>query len=167
MGKTLAKPGSTLAPINRRASGPAWDIARLFPDQGAWSEDDYLELNGNHLVEFSNGRIEVLPMPTTAHQRIVLYLVGLLVAHTSASKLGEALIAPLRVRLWAVKYREPDVIFMLARHASRIHNQFWDGADLVIEVVSDDEEGRRRDLFTKRREYARAGIPEYWLVDPQ
>jgi len=40
-------------------------------------------------------------------------------------------------------------------------------ADLVMEVVSDDEEDRQRDLVTKRREYARAGIAEYWIVDPR
>ena len=39
------------------------------------------------------------------------------------------------------------------------------GADLVIEVVSN--EGRQRDLEIKRQEYARAGIAEYWIVDPQ
>ena len=41
------------------------------------------------------------------------------------------------------------------------------GADLVIEVVSGEEEDRRRDLQTKRLEYAQAGISEYWIVDPQ
>jgi Uma2 family endonuclease len=34
-----------------------------------------------------------------------------------------------------------------------------------MEVVS--ERNRRRDLVKKRREYALAGIPEYWIVDPQ
>ena len=33
------------------------------------------------------------------------------------------------------------------------------------EVVSEDD--RRRDLETKRREYAQAGIPEYWIIDPE
>jgi Uma2 family endonuclease len=39
-----------------------------------------------------------------------------------------------------------------------------EGAELAMEVVSDDD--RRRDLETKRFEYARAGISEYWIVDP-
>ena len=38
---------------------------------------------------------------------------------------------------------------------------------MAIEVVSDTEEDRKRDLVTKRREYAQAGIAEYWIVDPQ
>ena len=54
---------------------------------------------------------------------------------------------------------------MLAEHRERVGEQYWEGADLVMEVVSDDD--RRRDLQTKRFEYARAGIPEYWIVDPQ
>ena len=48
---------------------------------------------------------------------------------------------------------------------ARIHEKFWEGADLVMEVVSDDD--RRRDVVTKRLEYAKAGIAEYWIVDPQ
>ena len=144
---------------------PAWDVAKLFPAQGTWSEVEYFELNGNRLVEFTNGFVEVLAMPTTAHQRIVRFLFGLLNTFVVTHKLGEALFAPLRVRLWDLKYREPDIVFMLARHASRIRQDFWDGADLVMEIVSEDD--RRRDVETKRFEYARAGIPEYWIVDPQ
>lgn len=144
---------------------PAWEVARLFPDQGTWSEEEYLDLNANRLVEFSHGCIEVLTMPTTSHQLIVAYLYGMLLAFSTAHVRGTVLFAPLRVRLWPGKYREPDVVFLLTEHADRIGEPFWEGADLVMEVVSDDD--RRRDLETKRREYARAGIPEYWIVDPQ
>jgi Uma2 family endonuclease len=54
---------------------------------------------------------------------------------------------------------------MLTEHADRNGNEFWDGADLVMEVVSEDDPDR--DLQTKRDEYAEAGIPEYWIVDPR
>jgi Uma2 family endonuclease len=38
---------------------------------------------------------------------------------------------------------------------------------LAVEVVSDDPESRDRDFKKKRREYAKAGIAEYWIVDPK
>jgi Uma2 family endonuclease len=148
---------------------PTWEIANLFPTQGNWSEEDYLDLNGNQLVEFSRGFLEVLPMPTTSHQTLVVTLYGLVLAFTAGRDLGTVLVAPLRVRLWRGKFREPDVVFMLKVHASRMGEEYWRGADLVMEVVSGEgeDESRRRDLVTKRREYARAGIAEYWIVDPK
>ena len=36
-----------------------------------------------------------------------------------------------------------------------------------MEVVMGDPEDRERDYIEKRRDYALAGIPEYWIVDPQ
>jgi Uma2 family endonuclease len=75
--------------------------------------------------------------------------------------------APIRVRTLPDKYREPDVALMLAENDSRRSNHFWSGADLVMEVVSDDPESRARDVEEKRAEYALAGIEEYWIVDPQ
>lgn len=146
-------------------TGPAWQVATLFPNQGRWGEGDYLILtNGtNRLVEFADGRVEVLPMPSTSHQLIVQFLSNLLLAFVSKRKLGTALFAPLRVRLPQGNFREPDVVFMQAEHSSQIGEDYWEGADLVMEVVSEDN--RAHDLVTKRSEYAVAGIPEYWIVD--
>ena len=143
---------------------PTWDVAKLFPAQGAWSEEEYLMLPDNRLTEYSHGRLEVLPMPSFAHQLIVMLLYRMLHAYVANQKLGYAVIAPMRIQLWQGKYREPDVAFMLRANRARIHQQYWDGADLVMEVVSPDDP--LRDAETKRREYAQAGIPEYWLVDP-
>lgn len=146
---------------------PTWDIAHLFPAQGTWSEDEYLALNTNRLVEFDDGRLEVLPVPTTLHQLLVLHLYGLLNTFVTEQDLGLALVAALRVRLWPRKFREPDVVFMRKEHFDRVGNKFWKGADLVMEVVSDDPDDRHRDLVDKRADYARGRIPEYWIVDPQ
>jgi hypothetical protein len=65
---------ATLAPFGE--PGPAWEVARLFPDQGQWGESDYLELTRHtrRLVELSEGRVEVLPVPRTSHQKIVACL---------------------------------------------------------------------------------------------
>jgi Uma2 family endonuclease len=151
---------------NGRLAEPTWEIATLFPNPGQWSEGEYLALNTNHLVELSHGWIEVLGMPVTSHQRIVAYLYTLLSAFADP-KLGSVLFAPLRVRLWQDKFREPDIVFMLKRHQHRIREEYWEGADLIMEVVSPDPEDRNRDLVIKRAEYARAGIQGYWIVDPK
>ncbi len=98
-------------------------------------------------------------------ENIVLYLYRMLWTFASNPKLGEVLVAPLRVQLWPGKFREPDLIFMLTEHKDRMQEKFWVGADLVVEVVSPDD--RNRDLRVKRREYAQANILEYWIVDPQ
>jgi len=146
--------------------GPAWEVALLFPPQGEWSEAEYLALDTNHLVEFSDGCIEVLPMATIFHQRIVEYLFDLIRAFLTAHPLGSVLFAPLPVRLWTKKFRAPDIVFFRPHHVKDVHGQ-PEGADLVVEVVSEAEENRERDLVKKREEYAKAGISEYWIVDPQ
>jgi len=147
------------------AAEPTWDVAYLFPRQGTWSEEEYLALPTNHLVEFSDGHIEVLPMPSQSHQWMVLFLYRLLLAYLEEGQRGVVIVAPLPVRLWPGKYREPDIAVMLAEHAHRRHERYWEAPDLVVEVVS--PENRRHDLETKRREYTQAGIPEYWIVDPE
>jgi len=164
-----ASMSTTSTKATRRVSRvePTWEVPYLFPMQGCWSEEDYLELETNHLVEFSDGTLEVLPMPTTSHQLLVLFLSGLLHEFVSTQDLGTALFAPLRIRLWRGKIREPDILFLLHEHADHMGENFWTGADLVMEVVSGDKRDRERDLDIKRREYARAGIMEYWIVDPK
>lgn len=150
-------------------SEPAWDVALLFPAQGEWTSDDYLALDTNHYVELSGGRIEVLSMPTDPHQAMVMFLCTALLSCLQRSRKtkGRVRPGPLPVLLWAGEIRQPDVLFMLQSNEKRCHVKHWDGADLVMEVVSPGKRNRHRDLVTKRREYARAGIPEYWIIDPE
>lgn len=159
----MTVPISTVTALPDVQVEPAWEIALLFPAQGAWSEEDYLALDTNQFVELSNGQIEVLPMPNDQHQAIVGYLYTLLLtfAHSMG---GVARLAPLRMRLWPGKFREPDLLLLLKADDTRRQAEFWSGADLVIEVVSADNPAR--DTKKKRHEYAQAGIPEYWIVNP-
>ncbi len=143
---------------------PTWEVALLFPAQGAWSEHEFLELETNRLVEFSHGRLEVLPMPTDTHQAIVGFLYTVLLAFVQQVG-GAVRFAPLRLRLWPGKIREPDIMLLRDANDPRRQDIYWTGADLVVDVVSEDDPGR--DLVTKRLEYAQAGIPEYWIVDPR
>jgi Uma2 family endonuclease len=150
-------------------SEPAWEIATLFPDQGQWSEADYLSLtdNSRHMVELVEGRVEVLPMPSLAHQRIVNFVAKLIEAFVLAHGLGEVLQSPVRVRLGSRKFREPDIVFVRNDAVDPENDRFYESADLVVEVVSDDPKDRRRDLDEKREAYQQAGVREYWIIDPR
>jgi Uma2 family endonuclease len=141
---------------------PTWEMALLYPDQGTWTEEEYLALDIGRAIDFAAGAIEFRPMPDEKHQAIVFFLVQALKAFASRAG-GKATMAPFPMRLWEEKYREPDVLFMKKENLGRCRRKFWDRADLVIEVLSGG--GRAQDLKTKRLEYAKAGIPEYWIVD--
>jgi Uma2 family endonuclease len=139
-----------------------WEIARLFPAQGDWSEEEYFELNNNHRVEYSDGCLEFLPIPTIYHQLILQFLYEELKSFVTARAMGMVVISGYKIRLRAGKYREPDIVFIKTAHRSGIKEHYCEKADLVIEVVSD--ENRPHDIKTKRIEYAKAGIPEYWII---
>jgi Uma2 family endonuclease len=150
---------------------PTWEVAYLFPPQGRWTEEDFWNLErvreGNPRIELSRGRLEVLPVPTEIHQFILLFFYELLKAFTKVHAPGTVLVAGTDVRLKKGNIREPDVVYMKVENARRRHQEYWDGADLVMEVVSPGPKDRKRDWEIKPREYARAGIPEYWIIDPQ
>jgi Uma2 family endonuclease len=149
-----------------RRGEPAWDVALLFPRQGEWTEEDYLALDTNQLIELSDGCLEVLPVPTIFHQLIAQFLFKLLDAYVTSRALGIVLMAPVPVRLGTGKLREPDVVFLSPQRVTNRHRP-PQGADLVMEVVSAGARNRARDLEVKRKEYAKAGISEYWIVDPE
>jgi Uma2 family endonuclease len=154
-----------ISPPRLKRPTPTYAIAELFPMQGDWTEEEYLALDTNRLVELSDGEVEMLEMPTIFHQIIVVRLVAALNVFIVAHGLGQVLVAPTRVRLGPGKYREPDLVFVAAAHLDRMGELYVSTPDLVVEVISPDDP--QRDRVVKRREYAQAGIPEYWLIDPE
>ena len=138
------------------------DLAVL---QGMWSVEQYLALTAqtNRLLEYTDGVIEVLPMPTDKHQSISLFLLLCFLAFVRPRG-GVAFYAPLRLEIRPGKFREPDLLILMRSDDPRRQNDYWRGADLVLEIVSPDNPAR--DLEEKPRDYAEAGIPEYWIVNP-
>ena len=137
----------------------------LLPLQGLWTEEQYLRLTDqtNHFIEFTEGHVEVLPMPTRKHQAVSRFLFLAFLAFVSRLG-GTVFYAPLRVRVAPGRFREPDLVLLLDVNDPRNQNAFWLGADLVVEIVSPDDV--ERDTVVKRADYAAAGIPEYWIVNP-
>ena len=146
----------------RRSAGLELD---LLPLQGLWTEEQYLRLTDqtNQLIEFTDGYLEGLSMPTRSHQRMLAWLYELFVAFLRLHD-GEVLFAPLRLQIRPGKQREPDLLLVLDEHDPRNQDRFWLGADLVVEIVSADNP--ERDTVEKVVDYAEAQIPEYWIVNP-
>ena len=146
---------------------------------GVWSEivasgrecceDDYLKIafNNNWLIEWTDGRLELLRPTNIEHQLIVGRLFHLFNLFVQTAHLGVVLFAPLPVKVASTRYREPDLIFQSAANHAKSNRKYYEGADLVVEVVSDDPQSHVRDYEQKLEDYARANIPEYWIVDPQ
>jgi len=147
----------------------AWQVATLYPAQGDWSDSEYLRLSEstNRLIEFTDGRLEFLTMPTLEHQLIVKFLLRSLDNFVEPASLGMVLFAPMPVNIRTGKYREPDIVFKFMENHAKTPGSYYQGADLVMEVVSDDRASHNRDYKQKVLDYAEAAIPEYWIVDPQ
>ncbi len=141
-------------------------LEEILPPQGRWSEDEYLVLTDhrNRLVEFTDGFLEVLPTPTDKHQSILKFLFRAFYGFAEPRG-GKVQFAPMRLQIRRGKFREPDLVLLLSAADPRRQNRFWLGADLTLEVVS--EEKPERDLIDKRNDYAEGRIPEYWIVNPQ
>lgn len=140
-------------------------VLSLDPLQGHWTEEQYLLLTDqtNRLLEYTDGSIEILPMPTDNHQAMLEWLFLALKVFIEQIG-GKVRFAPLRVLVREGKYREPDILLVRDAHDPRRQNRFWLGADMVVEIVSEDDP--ERDTKVKRADYALAGIPEYWIVNP-
>jgi Uma2 family endonuclease len=140
-------------------------LEEVLPRQGEWSEEQYLVLTDhtNRLVEFTDGFLEVVCMPTDRHQAILEFLFLAFLGFIKPRG-GKVRFAPLRLRIRPGKFREPDLLLLLSASDPRRENRFWTGADLALEIVS--PERPERDLVRKRSDCAEAHIPEYWIVNP-
>ena len=142
------------------------EVAELWPPRGQWTEADYFALpDTNRFIELSEGELVMPPHPTHTHQQIVGKLYRAMYDFVAERDLGAVQFGPLPVRLWPGKIREPDILFVAREHSDRIGEQAYGPPDLVVEVLSPGT--RRIDRLEKTVEYARAGVREYWILDPQ
>ena len=126
----------------------------------AWCDEDI------H-AEWVDEKVLIMSPASQIHQQLVVFLTVVLKFFTEEYGLGTVLNAPFSMRLGSVQsVREPDLLFVSTRHLDRLQETYLDGpADLAVEIVSKGSIGRDRgDKFV---EYEQAGIPEYWLIDPE
>ncbi len=142
------------------------EVARLFPPQGRWTEEDYFGLpNVQRTIELVSGRLIIPDPPTTEHQQSAMALAFALEQFAEQADLGEVLMGPFPARLRPGLIRQPDILLVYRAHVDRITDKLLDGPpDWVAEVLAPDT--HEIDENDKLAEYAHAGIEECWLVDP-
>ena len=124
----------------------------LFPDDGLRHEI----IGGEHYAT---------PSRVMRHQRISRDLLYLTQSYLETHPIGEVLYAPVDVLLSDTDIVVPDLVYVSKHRAYLVTEKNLQGApDLVIEILSPGT--RRRDERLKRDLYERAGVEEYWLVDP-
>jgi Uma2 family endonuclease len=116
--------------------------------------------------ELINGELIVTPVPIPRHQIISSNIDFALQRHVRENSLGRVLHAPTGVRFTPDNLLIPDIIFTAHDRLHVIGSKYVDAPpDLAVEILSPGT--RRRDLTVKRDLYARFGVREYWIVDPE
>jgi len=133
---------------------------------GAWTYEDLFALpDDGKRYEIIEGELYEMPAPGSAHALAIMNLLQML--FPSVAKFGgQLLTAPLDVFFAGANPVQPDILVILPGSLARVVPRGVEGPpDLLIEVISPSN--RVHDVFTKRALYARAGIREYWIVDPE
>jgi Uma2 family endonuclease len=135
------------------------------------SHQDYLSAVAEHdtlRVEYLNGDIVMTPARSPHHQIIVTNLLLLLGQHAMQNGLGLVLPAPLDVVLSKeAQIAQPDLIFIAKARAPKLVTRaaITGAPDLVLEIISHST--ARADRKIKPPLYAKYGVAEFWLVDPE
>lgn len=137
------------------------------PKQGDWTYDHYAALpDDGQRYEIVDGVLFLMTAaPNTWHQKVAGRIFRYLSTYVEDTALGQVFIAPVDVKLTPKTVVQPDVVVVLKAGFEKITFSYIEGApDLVVEVSSPKTVGH--DRAEKQFAYARAGVSEYWFVDP-
>ncbi|MBN8578553.1 MAG: Uma2 family endonuclease [Cytophagales bacterium] len=117
-------------------------------------------------AEIIDNSLYMSPSPTLDHQDISTGLSSQIYLYVVKKKLGKVFGAPLDVYLSKINVFQPDIIFVSNQNEAILKKDGIYGApDLIVEVLSPGT--KKLDLTKKKDAYEKAGVKEYWVVDPE
>lgn len=136
----------------------------FMPEQRLLTYDDLLSFPDDGLRrELIEGELIVSPSPYTRHQVLSGRLFLAFANHLASAGGASVYYAPLDVIFSKHNVVEPDLIVVLDEQREIVTEANIKGVPaLLIEIVSNP----RLDRVRKRDLYAKFGVPEYWIVDP-
>jgi Uma2 family endonuclease len=135
------------------------------PPNKVWTYDDLLQLpDDGTRYEIIDGELFVMSSPSVTHQRVLGRLHLAFHEQIQQRGQGEVFLAPLDVIMSPTRVVEPDLIVVRPNNRGILKTRIEGIPDLLLEILSPSN--HKHDVVTKRRLYARARVPEYWIVDP-
>jgi len=126
---------------------------------------DYAKTPEDGRYELLDGVLINIPTPLVYHQRVLGNLLYRVAPFVSERKLGHVYSRPTDVLLSDTIVVEPDLLFVSSQRSHILTRENIRGApDLVVEIL--DPPTAERDRTVKLDLYARHGVQEYWIVDP-
>lgn len=139
-------------------------VLRSAHDNWNYARWETLSDDGNR-YEVIDGVLYMTTAPSFFHQWISGRLMRLLGIPFEDQGLGYYITAPIGLLMPGCDPVQPDFMLIRRANASIIHDQRVRGVpDLIVEVLSPSNPEQDTDI--KRGAYARAGLPEYWIVRP-
>lgn len=140
-------------------------MATATAEKKRYTYQDYLNAPQDQRYELIEGNLLMTPSPMPYHQWICKNLGYEIEKFVREKGLGKVFFAPCDVYLDDENVLQPDILFISRGRENIIgEKNIQAPPDLVIEILS--EATAYRDLVKKKRLYARFGVKEYWIVDP-
>jgi Uma2 family endonuclease len=128
------------------------------------SADEFIELpHDGFKYELVEGVVVMSPSPGFEHQQFLFELAGQLHSFLRGNPIGRVL-QDYDVRVTPMVVYEPDLVFVRKGRLAAPKYRINFPPDVVVEVLS--SRTFRADLKTKREDYERFGVSEYWILDP-
>lgn len=142
-------------------------MAVIINAQTKLTYEDYVLFPENGKIhEIIDGEHYMTPAPGTYHQTLSRRIQFQLYEQIEKKGLGVVFNAPTDIQFSQIDIVQPDLIVILAARESIISPSRVIGPpDLVVEILS--KTTAEKDQKLKFDLYQKAGVPEYWLVDPE
>ena len=134
-----------------------------------YTYSDVLEWDEDFRAELFDGEIVMMAPPSSKHQQVSMEL-SFQIRSFLEGKTCKIFAAPFAVRLFPKKDHSDDTVFepdiVVVCNPEKLDEKGCNGPpDLVIEIVSPSS--AKYDRIYKFRKYQKAGVREYWVVDPE
>ncbi len=132
--------------------------------------DEFMSLpDDGHFYELLEGIVVMSPSPKPIHQQVAVEIVRQLATYLLTHQVGRVF-SEIDVQIGEgltggdLVYR-PEAIFVLGERLAAMRDKIVGPPDMVLEIIS--QGSRQYDTRTKKDDYERFGVREYWLADPE